>query len=140
MFQDVFSPNSKTSYFNRAVSKVKNSDACVAALGPANKMTFYGESVRSSFRRARINEPTPISRSTKDEGTGIEELRMQFLVKGEKAEGWVTMHLEKQPDELEFQWVLLALDIKGHHRIYLEGSDPGVFKKGSTRMFGVKWR
>lgn len=122
------------------MSRIKASDACVEALGPANTMIFYGESIRSSFRRARVHEPTPIARTYKDERTGVESLKMQFLVKGEKAEGWVTMHLEKQPDERDFMWVLLALDVKGNQRIYMEGKDQGAVKKGSTKLFGVNWR
>jgi import inner membrane translocase subunit TIM21 len=103
-------------------------------------MVFYGESVRSSFRRARVHEPTPIASTSKDERTGVETLKMQFLVKGKIAEGWATMHLEKQPDDDEFVWVLLALDVKGHQRIYLEGKNEGGFRKASTKMFGVNWR
>jgi import inner membrane translocase subunit TIM21 len=140
MFEDVFSPNSKTSYFNRAVTKIKASPECVDVLGPVEKMTFYGESVRSSFRRARINEPTPIARLSKDKTTGIETQKMQFLVKGDKAEGWVTMHLEKTPDEREFRWVLLALDVQGRQRIYIEGRDQVGLRKASTKLLGINWR
>jgi len=139
LFEDVFSPNSKTSYFNRAVARIKHSHECVDALGPANKMIFYGESVRSSFKRARVADPTPIAKASKDERTGIENMSMQFLVQGEKAEGWVSMHLRKVPGELEYEWVLLALDVPGHARIYLEGKDTAI-KKGNTKMFGVSWR
>jgi len=143
LFEDVFSPNSKTSYFNRAVKRIKASPECIEALGPANQMVFYGESVRSSFRRARIAEPTPTARVTKDERTGVEEISMRFLVGGEKAEGWCVMRLQKAPGELEYEWVTLALDVEGGagRRIWLEGTERGVGgRKGSTKLLGINWR
>jgi import inner membrane translocase subunit TIM21 len=103
-------------------------------------MVFYGESVRSSFRRARMHDPTPVAQVIKDEKTGLETIYMQFLVKGVKAEGWATMQLQKLPQETEFRWVILALDVKGYQRIYLEGGEEPAFKRASTRMFGIKWR
>lgn len=140
LFTDVFSPNSKTRYFNRSVSCIKASPACIEALGPANKMTFYGESMRSSFRRARVSGPTTVSKASKDERTGVETIKMRFMVKGDKAEGYVTMHLEKQPGDIEFEYVLLALDVQGHQRIVVEGDQHTAEKKsGPTKLFGVSW-
>jgi mitochondrial import inner membrane translocase subunit TIM21 len=103
-------------------------------------MIFYGESVRSSFKRARVQDPTPVARVVKDEKTRLETIHMQFLVKGQKGEGWVTMQLQKLPQETEFRWIILALDVKGYQRIYLEGGEESTFKKAPTKMFGIKWR
>jgi import inner membrane translocase subunit TIM21 len=47
----------------------------------------------------------------------------------------------KKPSENEFVYKYLALDVKGHQRVYLENADatsdsPG---KSRTKMFGVSW-
>jgi import inner membrane translocase subunit TIM21 len=63
---------------------------------------------------------------------------MRFLVTGKKAEGWVTLHMEKDPDELEFEYVVLALDVAGHQRVYLEGGNGTSRRKKSGRILGVK--
>jgi len=103
-------------------------------------MIFYGESVRSSFQRAREVGPTPFVRSERNVKTGVDTILMKFLVKGEKNEGWATMHLEKKVDEIEYHYVLLALDVPGHQRIWLEGKPvlAGV-GKGASKIFGVNW-
>jgi len=47
----------------------------------------------------------------------------------------------KRPTEHEFEYKYLFLDVKGHHRIYLENTDaaPKSVGKGKTKLFGVQW-
>ncbi|KAF2663217.1 mitochondrial import inner membrane translocase subunit Tim21 [Microthyrium microscopicum] len=139
LFSDVFSPNSKTSNFNRAVNRVKKSSRCIQLLGPADSIMAYGESPWGSFARARMAGPAPSSKVGKDEKTGVSTLNMRFLVKGSRAEGWVTLQMEKGPEDLEFEYVLLALDVHGHNRVYLEGTNGGLSRKKSQgKILGLK--
>lgn len=138
LFSDVFSPNSKTSNFNRAVNRIKASARCLVLLGPADSIVAYGESPWSSFARARMAGPAPTSQVTKDEKTGITTLRMRFLMTGKKAEGWVTLQMEKGPEDMEYEYVVLALDVAGHQRVYLEGGSASSRTKQSGRVLGVK--
>ena len=78
-----------------------------------------------------------MSQVTKDDKTGIETLNMRFLVQGKKAEGWVSLQMERLPGQLEFDYVLLALDVQGHQRVYLEGGRTSTGKRGN-RMLGIK--
>jgi import inner membrane translocase subunit TIM21 len=82
-------------------------------------------------------EPTPISQSGRNEQSGIDSIKMKFLVKGDKAEGWATMHLEKKIDDIEYHYVLLALDVPGHQRIYIEGK-PSLMQ-APKKILGVNW-
>jgi mitochondrial import inner membrane translocase subunit TIM21 len=52
------------------------------------------------------------------------------------------MHMVKKPSDGEFVYKYLALDVKGHQRIYLENADatPDSPAKGKTKFFGVSWR
>jgi import inner membrane translocase subunit TIM21 len=49
--------------------------------------------------------------------------------------------MTKRPSENEFQYKYLALDVKGHERIYLENVDKASnsLAKGKTKLFGVQW-
>ena len=53
MWADVFSPESKTNQFNRAVRRIKKDQRCLDALGPARKLVAHGDSAWSSLRRPR---------------------------------------------------------------------------------------
>lgn len=53
MYTEVFSPDSKTSHFNRAVNQVKNDPRCTELLGNSNKITAYGEPTWNKWARAR---------------------------------------------------------------------------------------
>jgi import inner membrane translocase subunit TIM21 len=48
----------------------------------------------------------------------------------------------KPPTEHEFIYKYLALDVKGHQRIYLENADakPDSPAKNKSKFFGVSWR
>ena len=53
MYTEVFSPDSKTSHFNRAVNQVKNDSRCTELLGNSKKITAYGEPTWNKWARAR---------------------------------------------------------------------------------------
>jgi len=53
LYQEVFSPDSKTAYFNRAVDRIKKDGRCLAALGEGRHITAYGEETFNKWRRAR---------------------------------------------------------------------------------------
>jgi mitochondrial import inner membrane translocase subunit TIM21 len=48
----------------------------------------------------------------------------------------------KRPDQAEFEYKFLALDVKGHPRIYLENTDEAAkaSKKSVGKLFGIQWR
>ena len=69
-------------------------------------------------------------------------LLMILQVEGPLNKGVVNMHMVKLPSESEFIYKYLALDVKGHQRIYLENADakPDSPAKSKTKFFGVSWR
>jgi len=140
VFSDVLSPNSQTAQFNRAVNRIKASEICTKLLGPANTITAFGDSPWSSYRRARIAGPSPYINVSKDPKTGLEQIKMRFLVRGSKDEGWVTLHMQWNQPELEYEYLLLALDIQGHRRIFLEGGQDLKTGPSAGNLFGIRWK
>ncbi|KAI0523675.1 import inner membrane translocase subunit tim-21, mitochondrial [Xylaria bambusicola] len=136
LYQDVFSPDSKTAYFNRAVDRIKQDPACLAVLGEAKKITAHGEETANKWRRAR-----PIASTLKTDAQGNDHLVMQFYVEGPLNSGIVNVHLIKRTGRNEFEYKYLFIDVKGHQRIYLENADSkssgGDSKK--FRLFGINW-
>jgi len=63
-------------------------------------------------------------------------------VEGPLDKGVVNMHMMKKPSDSEFLYKYLALDVRGHQRIYLENADttPDSTAKNKTKLFGVSWR
>lgn len=53
LYTDVFSPDSKTAYFNRAVNRIKADPDCLALLGDAKHIEAHGEETQNKWRRAR---------------------------------------------------------------------------------------
>jgi len=53
MYTEVFSLDSKTAHFNRAVDQVKEDSRCTELLGNSKKITAYGEPTSNKWRRAR---------------------------------------------------------------------------------------
>jgi import inner membrane translocase subunit TIM21 len=140
LFTDVFSPNSKTAYFNSTVAIIKAHQGCVELLGEPKNMFAYGESPWSSFRRARVDGPTAMTKVEKDPRTGAEHLRMKFLIRGDKNDGWVTVHMAKPSGQRDFEYIVLAVDVKGHQRLYLENRAAGGTRdKSSGKILGIKW-
>jgi import inner membrane translocase subunit TIM21 len=137
MYKEVFSTDSKTSHFNRTVSRIKKDARCVDVLagGDPRKIKAYGEPSWNRWSRNRALA----SRVEKD-GVGVEHLHMHFNVEGPMARGVAQLHMVKRPGQSEWDYLLLAVDVPGHQRIYLENAD-GVLQsgKGSGKMFGLKW-
>ncbi|KAM5446031.1 mitochondrial import inner membrane translocase subunit tim21 [Microsporum audouinii] len=137
LYLDVFAPDSKTNQFNRAVSRVKDSEECIALLGDSNKIRAYGETSWNKWTRNR-----PIATTIEKDRKGNEHMRMNFHVSGPLNDGVVLVHLVKLAGQHDFEYHLLALDVKGHRRIYLENVDAvkkAAAKAGST-IFGIQWR
>lgn len=53
LYSEVFSPDSKTTYFNRAADRIRADPRCVELLGDGKKITAYGEATHNKWRRAR---------------------------------------------------------------------------------------
>jgi import inner membrane translocase subunit TIM21 len=53
LYTEVFSADSKTAHFNRAVDQVKNDERCTELLGDSKKITAYGEPTFNKWARAR---------------------------------------------------------------------------------------
>jgi import inner membrane translocase subunit TIM21 len=60
--------------------------------------------------------------------------------------GVVSLHMVKSTPDSElgnqFVYKYLAIDVKGHQRIYLENADASLDSpaKSKTKIFGVSWR
>jgi len=135
LYQEVFSTDSKTYHFNEAHARIKADPRCVEVLGDAKKIKAFGESTWNKWTRNRH-----IASRTERDGLGTEHLIMHFNVEGPTGKGVVRLHMTKEKDQPKFEYKYLALDVKGHQRIYLENRDAGdVDGRKSGRMFGVKW-
>ncbi|KAK3485949.1 import inner membrane translocase subunit tim-21, mitochondrial [Neurospora hispaniola] len=141
LFTDVFSPESKTAYFNRAVDRIRADPRCVALLSPGDpkKIAAHGEETHNKWRRAR-----PIAATVEKDSRGVEHLKMHFHVEGPRGSGVVGLHLTKQPGHWEHEYQTFYVDVRGHQRIYLENKEAEVAaaKKGGNKEFkflGVKW-
>ncbi|KAK4125956.1 TIM21-domain-containing protein [Parathielavia appendiculata] len=138
LYSEVFSPDSKTTYFNRAVDRIRTDPRCVELLGEGKKITAFGEETYNKWRRAR-----PIASTATKDAQGNEHLMIQFNVQGPKGAGRVGMHLVKRAGHSEHEYKYFFVDVKGHQRIYLENADASRAKegtaKGGFKLFGVKW-
>jgi len=137
MYTEVFSLDSKTAHFNRAVDRVKEDSRCTELLGNSKKITAYGEPTSNKWRRAR-----PIASTVRQDQVGTEHLVMHFNVEGPLNTGVVNLHMIKRPSDGEFIYRYLYLDVKGHQRIYLENADatPDSPGKNKSKLFGISWR
>ncbi|KAI5866790.1 import inner membrane translocase subunit tim-21, mitochondrial [Durotheca rogersii] len=134
LFQDVFSPESKTAYFNRAVDRIKKHPDCVALLGQSSKISAYGEETFNKWRRAR-----PIASTLETDPRGTQHLRMHFYVEGPLNKGVVNVHLVKNSGHDEFEYKYFSVDIKDHPRIYLENANSTPKEAKKFKLFGVNW-
>ncbi|KAI4128666.1 MAG: hypothetical protein LQ347_004071 [Umbilicaria vellea] len=134
LYTDVFSSDSTTSHFNRAVGQVRADSRVRELLGPAKQIRAFGEPSRSKWAMAR-----PIASKISKDRTETQHLVMHFNVEGPLNSGVVNMHMTKAPGQSEYQYKYLALDVKaGHSRIYLENVDAAKEqKKTGMKMFGV---
>ncbi|KAK0118294.1 mitochondrial import inner membrane translocase subunit tim21 [Cadophora gregata] len=141
MYTEVFSLDSKTVHFNKAVNKVKKDARCTDLLGDSKKITAYGEPTWNKWARAR-----PIASTTRKDQYGREHLIMHFNVEGPLNKGVVNLHKVKPSTESEsggeYVYKYLTLDVKGHQRIYLENADAALDSpaKSKGKLFGISWR
>lgn len=137
LYTDVFSPNSKTWQFEKAVGRIKDDPRCTALLGDSKKIKAYGETTGNKWTRNR-----PIATTIQQDSLGREHMRMNFHVAGPLNEGTVHVHMVKPPEEANFQYRLLALDVKGHPRIVLEQTSDAALggKKSPLKILGINWR
>ncbi|KAJ4294845.1 mitochondrial import inner membrane translocase subunit tim21 [Collariella sp. IMI 366227] len=137
LYSEVFSPDSKTTYFNRAVDRIRADPRCLELLGDGKKITAYGEETYNKWRRAR-----PIASTVTKDGQGNEHLMIQFNIQGPRGSGRVAMHLIKRAGSSDYEYKYFFIDVRGHQRIYLENADASRSKEGESKpfkLFGVKW-
>lgn len=80
------------------------------------------------------------SSRTETDRIGTTHMYMHFHATGAQATGVVNVHMTRKKDESEFQYHLLALDVPGHERIWLENAEKGKLdKRNAGKMFGVRW-
>lgn len=53
LWTEVFSTESKTTYFNRAVDRIKKDHRCLELLGDSKKIVAHGEGTQNKWARAR---------------------------------------------------------------------------------------
>ncbi|KAH1498542.1 mitochondrial import inner membrane translocase subunit tim21 [Aspergillus fumigatus] len=135
LYTEVFSPNSRTWQFEKAVQRIKDDPRCTDLLGDRREIKAYGESTGSRWERNR-----PIATSMFKDRQGREHMKMHFHVEGPLNSGIVIVHMMKPLDKDEWEYLLLALDVKGHSRVILEQAQekPGVAK--ALKIFGIQWR
>ncbi|KAI9795061.1 MAG: mitochondrial import inner membrane translocase subunit tim21 [Peltula sp. TS41687] len=138
LYLEVFSSESKTSHFNRAVDRVKKDPRCIEVLGDRKMIKAYGEPTYSRWAKAR-----PIASTVSKDQAGTEHLAMRFNVEGPKNKGVVSLQMTKRVDQKEFQYQYLALDVKNYPRIYLENADAvargnASKKDGGMKLFGFR--
>jgi import inner membrane translocase subunit TIM21 len=137
---EVFSSDSKTAYFNRAADRVRKDPKCLELLAgeglhSKREIKAYGEPSWSRWARNR----TIASRLEKDRA-GNEHMHMHFYVEGPQAKGTVNLHMTRRQGEKDFEYHMLALDVPGKQRYYLENADAKKLDQRSQgRMFGVRW-
>ncbi|RAL11692.1 protein tim21 [Aspergillus homomorphus CBS 101889] len=135
LYTEVFSPNSKTWQFEKAVERIKDDPRCTDLLGDRREIKAYGDNTWSRWARNR-----PIATSVFQDRMGREHLKMNFHVEGPLNTGIVFVHMMKPLDQYEWEYQLLALEVKGHPRVVLEQAreKPGVGK--ALKIFGIQWR
>ncbi|KAL4880734.1 TIM21-domain-containing protein [Aspergillus karnatakaensis] len=134
LYTEVFSPNSKTSQFEKAVDRIKNDARCTSLLGDRREIQAFGENTWSRWARNR-----PIATTIEKDQQGREHLRMNFHVVGPRNSGIVFVHMVKPMDQYEWEYRFLALEVKGYQRVVLEERhDPKVDKE--VKIFGIRWK
>ncbi|OAA81146.1 import inner membrane translocase subunit tim-21 [Akanthomyces lecanii RCEF 1005] len=135
LWTDVFSPNSKTVQFNRAIDKIKKDERCLELFGDAKKILAHGEETNNKWQRAR-----PLASTERVDKQGVHHLILHFHVEGPRNHGVAQVHMVKLPGHSDYEYKYLFVDVKGHERVYLENSEANRSAgKKSFSMFGVKW-
>jgi len=132
LFSDVFSPSSKTAYFNRATTRIREDPRCQKLLGPGPQIAAHGEASWSKWAKSRW-----VSSTEETDKWGTEHMRFRFYVEGPLGQGVVHVHLTKRPSQSEYEYETLAVDVKGHQRIDLVADEK---KSGvAPKIFGARW-
>ncbi|KAF2098793.1 TIM21-domain-containing protein [Rhizodiscina lignyota] len=134
LYLDVFSGSSKTAHFNRTVSRIISDPQCLEVLGDRKSIRAYGEPTWNRWTRNRA-----IASKLERDKIGTDHFHMHFYVEGSLNKGTVNLHMSKRADEAEWKYEVLALDVPGRERIYLEKAATAQDLKGSGKMFGVRW-
>ncbi|KAG8166444.1 hypothetical protein KVR01_002133 [Diaporthe batatas] len=136
LFTDVFSPESKTTYFNRAVDRIRKDHRCLELLGDGKKIRAHGEETNNRWARSR-----PIASTERTDSMGAHHLLMHFYLEGPLNKGSAHIHLIRYAGQSEHQYKYFYVDVKGHQRIYLENADTKPREEGGrgTKLFGIKW-
>jgi import inner membrane translocase subunit TIM21 len=132
LFSDVFSPSSKTAYFNRATTLIRQDSRCQKLLGPGAEIAAFGEGSWSRWARNRY-----LSSTEETDKWGTEHLRFRFYVEGPLGQGVVHVHLTKRPSQNDYDYETLAVDVKGHQRIDLVSENKK--DKVAPKIFGARW-
>ncbi|KAK2775936.1 mitochondrial import inner membrane translocase subunit tim21 [Emmonsiellopsis sp. PD_33] len=137
LYTEVFAPDSKTRQFNRVVDRIKEDERCIDLLGDSKQIRAYGEESWNKWTRNR-----PIATTIEKDRIGREHMKIHFHVSGPRNDGVVSAHLIKNPNTNEYEYNILALDIKGRQRLYLENAEAtkSAAKKTASRIFGIQWR
>ncbi|KAK3082295.1 hypothetical protein LTS18_007851 [Coniosporium uncinatum] len=134
LFTDVFSLDSKTSHFNRAVKRIREDPRCLEILGDSKTIRAFGEASWNRWTRNRH-----IASTVSKDKMGVDHMLMHFNVEGPRNHGVVHMHMIKRPQD-EWQYRYLYLDVQQQPRIWLENADKDHNdQRASGKMFGVRW-
>lgn len=138
LWLEVFSTDSKTAIFNKSADRVRSDPKCRELLAgdtmhSKRDINAYGEPSWSRWARNR----TIASRLEKDRA-GVEHLHMHFYVEGPAAKGTVNVHMSRKHGE-DFEYEMLALDVPGQQRYYLEDPNKKKAPGWQGKMFGVRW-
>ncbi|KAH9845107.1 mitochondrial import inner membrane translocase subunit tim21-like, partial [Teratosphaeria destructans] len=141
LYLEVFSPDSKTAVFNRAADRVKKDPTCLQLLAgqgyhKSREIKAYGEPSWSRWTRNRS-----IASRHEVDRAGVEHTYLHFYVEGPVAKGTVRVHVVRRPGEHEWEYRMLALDVPGQQRHYLENAEASLLgaKRGVGKMFGLNW-
>ncbi|KAF2999899.1 hypothetical protein E8E13_008514 [Curvularia kusanoi] len=127
LFSDVFSPNSRTAYFNEATEKVRNDPRCQKLLGEGSQITAYGEGWRSNY----------IASTDETDKWGTAHMKFRFFVEGNGKQGVVHVHLIKKPSMATYEYAELLVDIKGQRSIDLASKEKQDHV--APKIFGARW-
>ncbi|EYE95647.1 protein tim21 [Aspergillus ruber CBS 135680] len=131
LWTEVISPNSKTWQFEKAVGRIKDDARCMAVLGERGQIAAFGDSTGSRWSRNK-----PIATTVEKDNLGREHMKLSFHVEGPLNSGIVHVHMLKPQGSYEWEYLLLALDVKGHTRIVLERHT----EKNPLSLLGIRWR
>ncbi|KAK0665791.1 putative mitochondrial import inner membrane translocase subunit tim-21 precursor [Cercophora samala] len=141
LYTEVFSPSSRTAYFNRAVDRIKTDPRLIELLGDSKKIEAFGEETGNKWRRAR-----PIASSEVTDRNGVEHMYINFNLKGPRNTGKAYVHLFKPVGGREWEYKYFYVDVKGHQRIYLENAEAAAAlaakersKTDGIKFLGIRW-